>query len=113
MLRAFIRVNLGYPPDVLNQMSIQELAQAYNDIVFCEGFRKQKEIMNQGVTYEIRAHDKASNTFRKVEVQSDKTKKVLIILIRALKNGADNAGSAWSNNSVLRGTANCCRSCGG
>lgn len=43
MLRAFIRVNLGYPPDVLNQMSIQELAQAYNDIVFVRDLENKKK----------------------------------------------------------------------
>lgn len=60
----------------------------------------------QNVTYEIRAYDKASGTFRKVELQSDKTKRSVDNLNKGSKNGADDAGSAWSKtNSVLRGTA--------
>ncbi len=60
----------------------------------------------QNVTYEIRAYDKASGTFKKVELQSDKTKRSVDNLNKGSKNGADDAGSAWSKtNSVLRGTA--------
>lgn len=60
----------------------------------------------QNVTYEIRAYDKASGTFKKVELQSSKTKRSVDNLNKGSKNGADDAGSAWSKtNSVLRGTA--------
>ena len=60
----------------------------------------------QNVTYEIRAYDKASGTFKNVELQSDKTKRSVDNLNKGSKNGADDAGSAWSKtNSVLRGTA--------
>lgn len=60
----------------------------------------------QGVTYEISAFDKASKTFKTVEVQSDKTKRSVDNLNASSKGGAEGAASAWGKtNSMLKGTA--------
>ncbi len=34
LLRAYVRYYLKYPPEVLNRMTLQELAEAWNDMVF-------------------------------------------------------------------------------
>ncbi|MFV0500073.1 MAG: hypothetical protein ACK5MH_00590 [Bacteroidales bacterium] len=60
----------------------------------------------QGVTYEISALDKASKTFRAVEIQSDKTKRSVDNLNNGTKGGGEVAASAWGKtNSVLKNTA--------
>lgn len=60
----------------------------------------------QGVTYEISALDKASKTFRAVEIQSDKTKRSVDNLNNGTKGGGEVATSAWGKtNSVLKNTA--------
>lgn len=33
-MRAYIRYHLHYSPKILNEMSMQDLAEAYNDIIF-------------------------------------------------------------------------------
>lgn len=60
----------------------------------------------QGVTYEINAYDKASKSFKAVEVQSDKTKRSVDNLNASYKSGAEGAASAWGKtNNVLKSTA--------
>lgn len=60
----------------------------------------------QGVTYEISALDKASKTFRAVEIQSDKTKRSVDNLNNGTKGGGEVAASAWGKtNSVLKNSA--------
>lgn len=60
----------------------------------------------QGVAYEINAYDKASKSFKAVEVQSDKTKRSVDNLNASYKGGAEGAASAWGKtNNVLKSTA--------
>lgn len=60
----------------------------------------------QGVTYEINAYDKASKSFKAVEIQSDKTKSSIDKLNAKSKEGGEGAASAWGKtNNVLKSTA--------
>jgi len=42
-MRAYVRFYLKYPPDVLSRMSVIQLAQAFNDIVYVRSKRNAYE----------------------------------------------------------------------
>jgi hypothetical protein len=42
-MRAVVRYHLHYSPKILNEMSMQDLAEAYNDVIFVRALETKKK----------------------------------------------------------------------